>query len=174
MNNQVMTQSIGARLLGRGRKNHAYRARLAGSIGDRRAAQTLRFLVFNVELNEGFEESYSTCLDADAFDPVCDHLLVEEMNSGEIVGTYRLQTGLNAERHLGYYSAQEFEMSPFESIRAEIMELGRACVHSQHRNATVLGLLWRGIASLARDRDCRYLVGCSSLPSQDPRVAASA
>jgi putative hemolysin len=134
----------------------------------------LRFQVFNLELNEGFEQSYATGLDEDAFDNVCDHLLVEHLPSANIVGTYRLQTGRNAASCRGYYCAQEFEFHVFEPWRAEMIELGRACVHPQHRNLVVLGLLWRGIAAYARHHRARYLFGCSSITSQDPAVGASA
>jgi putative hemolysin len=151
-----------------------YATRLARDSNDVRAAQALRFAVFNVELHEGLAESAATGLDADPFDEVCDHLLVEHVPSGEIVGTYRLQTGPTAAAHRGYYSEQEFDFRPFESIRAELIELGRACVHAQHRNLVVLGLLWRGIADYARGRGGRYLCGCSSITSQDPAVGASA
>ena len=151
-----------------------YTARLARDSSEIRAAQALRFAVFNLELNEGLAESLATELDADPFDEVCDHLLVEHAPSGEIVGTYRLQTGLSAAAHLGYYSEQEFDFRSFEPIRAELIELGRACVHQQHRNLVVLGLLWKGIANYARERGGRYLCGCSSITSQDPAVGASA
>ena len=86
-----------------------YAARLARDGDEIRAAQALRFQVFNLELNEGFAQSYATGLDADPFDAVCDHLLVEHLPSQQIVGTYRLQTGANAAQKLGYYCAQEFE-----------------------------------------------------------------
>ena len=151
-----------------------YTTRLARSEAEIRAAQTLRFEVFNLELNEGLAHSYATGLDMDPFDAVCDHLLVEHVPSGSIVGTYRLQTGANAAKNLGYYCAQEFEFSVFEPWRNEIVELGRACVHKQHRNLVVLGLLWKGIADYAQERGARYLIGCSSLTSQDPAEGASA
>ena len=152
----------------------AYAPRLAQNASEVRAAQALRFAVFNLELNEGLAESLATGLDADPFDDVCDHLLVEHVPTGEIVGTYRLQTGLTAAENLGYYSEREFDFRPFEPIRAELIELGRACVHQQHRNLVVLGLLWKGIADYARERGGRYLCGCSSITSQDPAVGASA
>lgn len=151
-----------------------YTTRVARTEAEIRAAQTLRFEVFNLELNEGLAESHATGLDADPFDAVCDHLLVEHIPSGSIVGTYRLQTGTNAGKNLGYYSAQEFDFSPFEPMRHEIVELGRACVHKQHRNLVVLGLLWKGIADYAKARGARYLIGCSSLTSQNPAEGASA
>ena len=147
-----------------------YGARLAGNAQEIRAAQALRFEVFNLELNEGLAESYASGLDEDPFDAVCDHLIVEHLPSRQIVGTYRLQTGLNAAAKLGYYSAQEFDFQPYEPFRAEIIELGRACVHLQHRNLVVLGMLWKGIADYAQQHGARYLLGCSSITSQDPAV----
>src|SRR4051812_46489605 len=105
-----------------------YRTRLAQSLEEIRGAQRLRFAVFNLELHEGLDESVQTGLDADPYDEICDHLLVEHLPSGEIVGTYRLQTGSAAAANLGYYSEQEFDFHPFESIRGELIELGRACV----------------------------------------------
>ena len=151
-----------------------YATRLVRNLHDVRAAQTLRFEVFNLELNEGLAESFDTGRDSDPFDAVCDHLAVEHLPSGSIVGTYRLQSGTNAQNSLGYYSAQEFEFEVFEPFRTEIIELGRACVHRQHRNLVVLGLLWKGIADYAQQHGARYLLGCSSLTSQDPAVGASA
>ena len=151
-----------------------YRARLADSQADVRAAQFLRFMVFNVELQEGLEASYHTCLDADRFDAVCDHLLVEDTATGEIVGTYRLQTGRSAARNHGYYSEQEFSFEPYERLRHRMVELGRACIHSSHRNFAVLNLLWKGIAQYAASHGATHLVGCSSLTSQDPAVGMAA
>jgi putative hemolysin len=164
--------SASAQVLELSRAN--YRVRLAATEQDVRAAQLLRFVVFNLELREGLEQSYATCLDADAFDPVCDHLLVEDLRTGEVVGTYRLHTGRKAAENLGYYSAQEFDFTPYEPLRNELVELGRACVHVNHRSLTVLSLLWKGIANYLTSRGCRYLIGCSSLTSQDQAVGMAA
>lgn len=171
-NDIMQTQPESARLITSSTKTYA--TRLARDASEVRAAQGLRFAVFNLELNEGLAESITTRLDADPFDEVCDHLLVEHLPTGEVVGTYRLQTGLTAAGHLGYYSEQEFDFRPLEPLRSQLIELGRACVHHQHRNLVVLGLLWKGIADYARERGGRYLCGCSSLTSQDPATGASA
>jgi len=151
-----------------------YATRLARHADEVRAAQTLRYEVFNLELNGGLAASHATGLDEDPFDAVCDHLLVEHLPTHEIVGTYRLQTGRNAAAKRGYYCAQEFEFGVYEELRPEIIEAGRACVHRQHRNLVVLGLLWRGIADHASAHGAHYLIGCSSITSQDPTVGASA
>ena len=145
-----------------------YVARLAQSAEEVRRAQRLRFEVFNLELNEGLVESHFTGLDVDPFDEFCDHLVVEELATGTIVGTYRLQTGQLAAANLGYYSEREFDFTPYEPLRGEMIELGRACVHAEHRNFNLLHLLWRGIARYACERNARFLIGCSSLTSQDP------
>ena len=151
-----------------------YRLRLADSPEQVRLAQRLRFKVFNLELNEGLVDSFMEGLDQDIFDEACDHLLVEEIQSGEIVGTYRVQTGLEAARSHGYYSEREFQFAPFEAHRSQIVELGRACVAKKHRNLVVLGLLWSGIANYARERGCRYLIGCSSIKGTEPAMAVAA
>jgi putative hemolysin len=151
----------------------SYTIRLAQTDADVQAAQKLRFEVFNLELGEGLAHSFATGRDVDPFDVVCNHLIVESTETREIVGTYRLQTGRMAAANRGYYSAQEFDFTPFEPVRGEVIELGRACVHRAHRNLHVLGLLWKGIADYARDRGARYLCGCSSLTSQDAAEGAS-
>lgn len=145
----------------------SYQLRLASTAAELEAAQRLRFEVFNLELNEGLDSAYLSGLDCDRFDAICDHLIVEHVVSRQIVGTYRLQTGTFAAAHEGYYSEQEFDFAPYEAIRDELVELGRACVHREHRKLSVLNLLWRGIARYAVVRGARYLIGCSSLTSQD-------
>jgi putative hemolysin len=145
-----------------------YRLRLAENVEDRDAACRLRFKVFNLELGEGLESSYQTGLDTDQFDLFCEHLLVEDKLTGRVVGTYRMQSGATAARNLGYYSEQEFEFAPYEPLRADILELGRASIDRDHRTPEVLTLLWRGIAQYASTMGLRYLIGCSSLTSKDP------
>lgn len=151
----------------------AYRARLARGAAEVRAAQSLRFRVFNLELNEGLTSSWGTGLDADAFDAVCDHLLVLDADN-RVVGTYRMQTGSRAGGRLGYYSEGGFDLSPFEAERGCILELGRACILREHRNFAVLNLLWKGIAAYAQARGARYLLGCSSLNSRDEAAGLAA
>ncbi len=145
-----------------------YRLRLATTAQDCEAACRLRFKVFNIELGEGLESSYRTGLHVDRFDTVCDHLLVEDKISRHVVGTYRMQSGETAARHLGYYSEQEFCLAPYEPLRRGILELGRASIDREHRTSEVLMLLWRGIAQYATDMGLRYLLGCSSLNSNNP------
>jgi putative hemolysin len=145
-----------------------YEVALATTLDEVRACQRLRYEVFNAELGEGLESSHALGLDRDHFDVICDHLLVRDMESGAVVGTYRMQTGYRAKGNAGYYSEEFFEFAPYEAIRGEVLELGRACVHREHRDSSVLMLLWKGIFRYAQQTGARYLVGCSSLTSQEP------
>lgn len=147
--------------------------RLACGEGDLMAALRLRFEVFNLELNEGLEDAYRTGHDVDEFDAVYDHIIVEHTSTHTIVGTYRLQTGMAAAMNSGYYSEREFDFTPYQQLRPEVVELGRACIHREHRSTDVLYLLWRGIARYAIHHRARYLIGCSSLTSQDAAQGAA-
>lgn len=127
----------------------------------------LRYEVFNLELNEGLETSALNGLDEDEFDRKFHHLLIEERESGTIVGTYRMQTpamaGIN-----GYYSGALFEVESLpDPIRRSAVEIGRACVARDHRNGRVLHLLWRGLAAYLTWSRTSMLFGCCSLTSQD-------
>lgn len=145
-----------------------YTCTIAGTKAEIVAAQALRFEVFNLELDEGLDGSYLSKLDQDQFDPVCQHLIVRDEGTGDVVGTYRFQTGIQAQENLGYYSGQEFDLQRLEPHREHVLELGRACIHRDHRNVSVLNLLWKEIAKIAKVNSLRYLIGCSSLTSQDP------
>ena len=145
-----------------------YLAKFAIGNDELAAALRLRFEVFNLELNEGLQSAYASGYDHDEFDAVCDHLIVKHTPSQKTVGTYRLQTGITAKEHLGYYSQREFDFGTYETLRPQVVELGRACIHREHRSTDVLYLLWRGIAEYAVKHGSRFLIGCSSLTSQDP------
>jgi putative hemolysin len=150
-----------------------YQIRLAQNVGDLFAAQRLRFEVFNVELNLGLDASYLSGLDRDRFENACDHLLIEEIRSGTVVGTCRLQTGQVAALNLGYCHARRFDFAPLEPIRFETVEVSRACLHVEHRDRSVLNLLWRAILLYSTARGSRYLIGCSSHPTQNANLGAA-
>jgi putative hemolysin len=150
-----------------------YSVKLATNTREFRAALRLRYEVFNVELQEGLQSSHSSGYDFDRFDSVLDHVIVSCAYTNRVVGTYRLQTGEMAARNLGYYSEREFDFSPYEALRPQVLELGRACIHQDHRNTQVLMLLWKAVVNYGMQRGCRYLIGCSSLTSQDGATGAA-
>ena len=147
----------------------AYAVRFARSLHELEAIQKLRFEVFNLELGEGLDASYDTGRDVDEFDATCHHLMVCETKTGEIVGTYRLQTLAMAERGRGFYSDDEFDLSDLpREILSQAVEIGRACIAKKHRGLKVLYLLWCGLGMYLNKNAKRYLFGCNSLTSQDP------
>lgn len=146
-----------------------FTAYLAATDGQRDAIFRLRFKVFNLELNEGLDSAFARGRDVDEFDDVCDHVLIEDA-TGAVVATYRVQPGTVAAEALGFYSAQEFEFTPYKELTPRIVELGRACIDREYRTYEVLALLWRAVAIYAMRNNARYLMGCSSVTSQDPAV----
>lgn len=149
-------------------EDKSYIIKLAENDKEVDAALRLRFEVFNLEMNEGLESSYTTMRDEDKYDKQFDHLLIIDKASKKIIGTYRMQTYEKAKNGLGFYSESEFklEMLPKQIITNSV-ELGRACIDKNFRNTRVLFLLWRGIANYIHLSNKRYLFGCVSLTSQD-------
>jgi putative hemolysin len=149
-----------------------YLLRFAASAQDLRAVQRLRFEVFNLELGEGLDSSFETGRDEDRFDATCHHLMVLDRASGQVVGTYRLMIREMAEAQGGFYSEGEYDFDALPSaIAAGGVEVGRACVHPEHRNGRVILLLWRGLARYMDHNRKRYLFGCCSLPTVDEAEA---
>ena len=107
-------------------------------------------------------------LDLDQFDSLCDHLVIRSNVTGEIVGTYRM---LSSENTSLFYSQGEFKLDAFLAAPGIKLELGRACIHPQHRNGPVIDLLWKGIGEYARKTNASYLFGCSSIMTVSPVMA---
>lgn len=147
----------------------AYAVRYAATVEELNAILRLRFDVFNIELQEGLEESFASGRDQDEFDTQCHHLLVEHRPSGRVIGTYRIQTAAMARAARGFYTGSEFELSQLpEEIVAQSVEVGRACIAVEHRLKPVLFLLWKGLALYMAHNQKRFLFGPCSLTSQDP------
>lgn len=146
-----------------------YTVRLAKNRQEVASALRLRFHVFNIELGEGLEESFVSQMDEDKYDQYCDHLIVIEINTSKVIGTYRVQDNESAEFGEGFYTANEFKINSFpELILNDAFELGRACIDREHRNGRVLFLLWRGLAKYMILSEKRFLFGCCSITSQNP------
>jgi putative hemolysin len=122
-------------------------------------AQRLRFQVFNLELNKGLLSSYETGLDVDEFDPFCNHLIVRDIKSSDVVGTYRMMRGAQARQRLGFYSEKEFNLSHIKKLDGELLELGRSCARKDFRDRALLPLMWEAIVDYVRVHRVRYLFG---------------
>ncbi len=153
----------------------AYQLRFAWTRADLHAVQALRYRVFNQELGEGLTGADESGRDEDERDPWFHHLMIQHRESGEVVGTYRLQTAVMAATRFGFYSATLFELGAIPgSILADAVEIGRACVAMEHRSGRVLRLLWKGLARYVQWNSKRYLFGCCSLAGTAPAIASDA
>jgi putative hemolysin len=113
-------------------------------------------------------------IDRDPFDAWCEHLLVTEEDTGEVVGTYRILTGETAKRVGGFYSDQEFDLTRLNHLRDRAVEIGRSCVHPDHRSGIVIALLWSGLADYMLRTGYEYILGCASLSMVDGGHSAAA
>jgi putative hemolysin len=128
-------------------------------------AQRLRHEVFTSE--PGFDlVGGADGRDADRFDEYCDHLLVREDHSGELVGCYRMLPPPGAIAAGGLYSATEFDVRELDSLRPSLVEMGRAVVREDHRNGGVVLLMWAGILAYLDRSGYDYVTGCVSVPVQ--------
>ncbi|WP_372498628.1 GNAT family N-acetyltransferase [Yinghuangia soli] len=149
-----------------------YSVGLARDAAEVRAAQQLRHLVFAEELGARLHGG-EPGLDTDEFDPYCDHLVVREDRTGMIVGTYRLLPPGRAAAAGGLYAAGEFEIGNHQALHGDLVEVGRSCVHPDHREGAVIGLMWAGIARYLTDAGHNWLAGCCSIPLSDGGVLAA-
>ncbi len=139
---------------------------LARTESEVREAQKLRYKVFADEMGAkipGKEER----IDQDRYDFFCDHLLVRDADSNEVVGTYRILSPEQAVKAGGYYSEGEFDLSRLDNLRNSLVEVGRSCVHPDYRDGGVITLLWAGMAQYMVNNNYDYLIGCASISMAD-------
>ncbi len=138
-----------------------------------REAQALRFRIFGEEMGATLKPGHAG-LDVDAFDAVCQHILVREAATGRVVGCTRMLTDAGA-RTLGrFYSEGEFELGPVARLRGRLLEVGRTCIDAEHRHGAAIAVLWSGVAAFIQRHKIDYLFGCASVPlgTNDYQAAA--
>ena len=156
--------------------------RLAASAEEIRAAQQIRYRVFVEEMGARLPPAAMAAgLDIDAFDDICDHLIVLDTaldgeTSDQIVATYRLLRQEVAEKHSGFYSSDEFDVAPMiaRHPRKRFLELGRSCVLPLYRTKRTVELLWQGNWAYALKHNLDVMFGCASFPGAFPEFHALA
>ena len=146
-----------------------YTLRIAGDAGEVAAAQRLRHRVFAEELGATLHTPVPG-LDIDEFDEYCDHLIVVAEATAEVVGTYRM---LPPGRAPHRYAQSEFDLSALAPLDGDLVETGRSCVDSAHRDGAVINLMWAGIARYLHLTGHRWLAGCASVGLADGGVTAA-
>ena len=145
--------------------NYLVRLLDPGDPDELREVQRLRYDFLLREFDEKKEDRDG--LDDDGYDAYTDSILAIDKRTGRIAGTYRLATAETLKGH-PYKTEEEFDISALKNDPDGIMEAGRAVVHGDYRNGTVIGLLWRGLVTYARDHHLRYIFGTCSLHGTDP------
>ncbi|RYF61240.1 MAG: GNAT family N-acetyltransferase [Comamonadaceae bacterium] len=128
-----------------------------------REAQRLRHDVFVTEMGARLRTPLLGH-DIDLFDDFCEHLLVREEITGQVIGTYRVLTPVQAKRLGGTYTDGEFDLTRLRSLRARMVELGRSCVHVDHRQGGVILALWGALGDFMHRNQLDTMVGCASIP----------
>lgn len=134
-------------------------------------AQRLRYKVFAEEM--GAQVSGTGGLDIDGFDKFCDHLIVRDSGTHQVIGTYRILSPQKANEAGGYYSAGEFDLSRLAHLADRTVEVGRACVHQNYRNGGTITMLWAGLAKYMQIHHYEYMIGCGSISMADGGHAAA-
>ena len=128
-----------------------------------REAQRLRFEVFATEMGARLTTPIPGH-DVDLFDDYCEHLLVRDAQTRQVIGTYRVLTPAQARRVGGTYSDTEFDLTRLRALRHRMVELGRSCVHEDHRHGGVIMALWSALAGFMARNDLDTMIGCASIP----------
>jgi putative hemolysin len=135
-------------------------------------AQRLRYTVFAEEMGANLE-SADKGIDEDRFDAHCRHLLVRDVETAEVVGTYRVLSPQAATQLGGYYTEQEFDLARLVHLREGMVEVGRSCIHPGYRAGGVIMLLWTGLLRYMVEHRHEYLIGCASISMADGGHAAA-
>lgn len=152
---------------------HRLSLKFASSAAEVREAQRLRYKVFAEEMRAHLP-SREPGIDCDWFDPYCEHLLVRDTATNEVVGTYRVLSSAQAKRIGGLYADAEFDLARLAHLRDRMVEVGRSCVHADYRNGATIALLWSGLGDYMVEHGYDYLIGCASISMADGgHVAAS-
>ena len=133
--------------------------------------QRLRYEVFAGEMGATIESADG--LDVDPLDEFCDHIVVRDDRTGEAVGTYRMLPPDRAAAAGRRYSDSEFDLTALAPLQDSLVEVGRSCVHPEHRSGAVIGLMWAGIGRYMLLSGHRWLAGCASIPLYDGGATAA-
>lgn len=135
-----------------------------------REAQRLRYKVFAEEMGAALPtvlDEEGRRIDRDMFDRHCDHLIVRDNTTLQVIGTYRILPPHAAKKIGCYYSESEFFLTRLAHMRHNMVELGRSCVHQDYRSGAIIMLLWKGIAEYMRAGGYEHLIGCASVSMRD-------
>jgi putative hemolysin len=153
-------------LFGKQPKRTSFRITWAINNDEIKEAQRLRYKVFAEEMGAHLPEN-DEGLDIDEFDPYCAHLLVRDLKTLQVIGTYRVLAPHKASQLGRLYSDSEFDLSRINHLRPKMVEVGRSCVHEDYRSGAVIMALWSGLGQYMQQHQYEIMLGCASIPMAD-------
>lgn len=129
--------------------------------------QKFRAEQFSAQFGIQFENG----LDQDLYDLDCEHAVLRDKDSREIVAYTRLKL-IQGHEIASSYSAQEFDLSSFSNL-SNIVEIGRTCVHPRYRSGKALSVLWLNLVpTVLWKMKAKHLMGCVSIRYADNQARA--
>lgn len=145
------------------KKTPRFKVKLAETAQELHAAKRLRYDVFVSELGgAGDLVDHHAKLEQDGFDPHCDHLLLIDPETDQVIGVYRLMRDEQADGAQGFYSEGEYDLTALKTSRRRLLELGRSCLHPDYRGGTAMHSLWNGLAKYVAQHEIEILFGVAS------------
>ena len=131
-----------------------YRARYASSQIDVLAAQSLRYQCFNLSNKDE--------IDVDDFDILCQHVLIENLETEKLICCYRILSFESGKNISSSYSSQFYDLKVIESFTEPMIEVGRFCIDPEVNDPSVVLTAWAALAHIVYHSQTELLFGCSS------------
>lgn len=136
-----------------------WRARLAATEADLHAAQRLRWRCF---IAAHAERGGDCGLDADAMDPLCRHVLIEDRATAQLAGCFRFMDLPGGAAIGSSYSAQFYDLTALSAYPGPMIEIGRFCTDPATADPDILRIAWAALAEHVDETGAQLLFGCSS------------
>ena len=153
------------------KKTNRYTVTIARNVHEIEESQRMRYQVFFDEMGATAAKG-ARDLDIDEYDADCEHLIVRDQESLNVVGCYRIMRPEIAQRRGAFYSDSEFDLSRLHHLRGNIAEVGRSCIHPDFRTGSVIMLLWSALAKLMVESRYEHVIGCASVNLNDGHANA--
>ena len=131
-----------------------YRARYASSQIDVLAAQSLRYQCFKLSNKDE--------LDVDDFDALCQHVLIENLETEKLICCYRILKFDSGKNISSSYSSQFYDLKVIENFTEPMIEVGRFCIDPEVNDPSVVLTAWAALAQIVDHNQTQFLFGCSS------------
>lgn len=131
-------------------------------------SQRLRHKIFIDEIVASNKKKAKSRIEKDKFDDYYKHLIIIDHKDptlypkGKIVGVTRIMLSDEIHKEIGFYSSQEFNLSPIISTQKKCLEIGRTCIDPSYRNTLILHYLWIEIGAFCSKNDVELLFGVAS------------